>query len=239
MGCTTLVCGVNAAKSSQKPGKYFSLKLRQNTAILLYMRALTHALNQLQSIAANFYTQKIDRNTARSEVIDVFLSELQCSRVSLWRFDGEPGSMRLLCFAAKIAGEPLDTAPGQLLEHEYADYFDHLITSGIYVCHDALADAHLLPMRKNYLAPNHVCSLLDGAFMLNGRAYGMVCCEQTDAPRRWHADDVAALRAMVGKVALIMASANDTELWKTPSLSMDPIAVADSRPGRLDFGETL
>jgi GAF domain-containing protein len=196
------------------------------------MRVLTHALNQLQTIAANFYTQKIDRNTARAEVIDIFLSELQCSRVSLWRFDGEPGSMRLLCFAAKMAGQPLDIAPGQLLEHEYSDYFDQLISTGIYICHDALSDPHLLPMRENYLLPNHVCSLLDGAFMLNGRAYGMVCCEQTDTPRRWLGDDVVTLRALVSKMALIMASAKDSELWKTPSLSMDPIALGDSRPGR-------
>jgi GAF domain-containing protein len=194
---------------------------------------------RLQEIASHFYSHKIDRNTARAAVIDVFLAELKCSRVSLWRFDERPSGIRLLCFASKTPQGVLDTRESQLLESEYQDYFDELVKTGLYVCDRASTDEGLRPMRKNYLLPNHVESLLDGAFMLNGRAYGMVCCEQTDTLRHWQLDEIAAMRAMMGKLALIMASAKDPELRKTPSLSMDPIAVGDSRPGLPDFGDTL
>jgi GAF domain-containing protein len=203
------------------------------------MRTLTHSLTRLQEIAGNFYGHKIDRNTARAEVIDVFLAEVKCSRVSLWRFDERPSGIRLLCFASKTTQSVLDTRESQLLESEYQDYFDELVKTGLYVCDKAISDPGLLPMRKNYLVPNRVQSLLDGAFMFNGRAYGMVCCEQTDTVRHWHADEITAMRSMMGKLALIMASAKDPELRKTPSLSMDPIAVGDSRPGLPDFGDTL
>ena len=45
-------------------------------------------------------------------------------------------------------------------------------------------DPALQAMREPYLVPNNVRSLLDAAFMLNGRAYGMVCCEETVAAAR-------------------------------------------------------
>ena len=90
----------------------------------------------------------------------------------------------------------------------------------MYVSHDASTDPGLLPMRDNYLLPNHVLSLLDAAFLVNGRAYGMVCCEQTDRQRDWRQADVADLRALVAKLALLMAGAGDTALWSAPSLPM-------------------
>ena len=66
-------------------------------------------------------------------------------------------------------------------------------------------DPALQAMREPYLVPNNVRSLLDAAFMLNGRAYGMVCCEETVAPRDWRAGDVLALRAIVTRLALLMS----------------------------------
>jgi hypothetical protein len=196
------------------------------------MLTLTDALTQLQDIASDFYLEKIERNHARSAVLEVFLEKIKCSRVSLWRFDGEPGALRLLCFSSKSVGQPLVTTPSELLESEYSQYFDGLIKTGMYVCDAAQQDMGLLPMRKTYLVPNRVMSTLDSAFMLNGRAYGMVCCEQTDVLRHWHSDDAAALRAMVAKLAIIMASSQDAVLWRTPSLSMEPLAQGNSRPGR-------
>jgi GAF domain-containing protein len=182
-------------------------------------------LSQLQDIASAFYAGKVTRDEARSGVIDVIFGRLHCSRVSLWRFDGEAGDLSLLCFASKAAGGVLDTTPGQLRESEYRDYFDSLVGTGMFVSVDAMADPLLQPMRDNYLVPYHVQSLLDAAFMVNGRAYGMVCCEQTDRVRRWRTDEVLALRAMVSKLALLMAGAADLALWSSPSLPMLPLPL--------------
>jgi GAF domain-containing protein len=159
-------------------------------------------------------------------VIDVVLRRLKCSRVSLWRFDGVPGSLCLLCFASKVAGQDLVTIESRLLEQEYGAYFDRMVCSGTYVSVDAMSDPHLQPMRDNYLVPNHVRSMLDAAFMVNGRAYGMVCCEQTDAIRDWHSEEVAQLRAIVAKLAMLMTSARDEVLWATPSRPMMAIQSA-------------
>ena len=181
-------------------------------------------LARLQEIGAGFYAGSRNRDEARSDVIDVIAGQLQCSRVSLWRFDGTPGALRLLCLASKVTGAELVTSERSLLEAEYRDYFDLLVRTGMYVGHDTMHDPHLQPMRENYLLPNKVLSMLDAAFTVNGRAYGIVCCEQTDRVREWRAEEIRDLRAIVAKLALLMAAADDEALWASPSRPMAPIS---------------
>ena len=87
-------------------------------------------------------------------------------------------------------------------------------------------DPALQSMRESYLIANNVTALLDAAFMLNGRAYGMVCCEETKATRAWSAGDVFALRAIVTRLALLMSGAPESVLWNTPSRPLQTIAAA-------------
>jgi GAF domain-containing protein len=179
--------------------------------------------SRLQDISAAFVSGKTSRNEARSAVIQLIFDRIACSRVSLWRFDGKPGELSLLCFASRAVGGELDTQERRLTEAEYRDYFNALINAGMYITHDAQAELPLQPMRANYLVPNNVLSMLDAAFMVNGRAYGMVCCEQTDAPRTWQPTEVAAVRAIVAKLAMLMAGAGDPALWGSPSVPMTPM----------------
>ncbi|KNZ33048.1 MAG: hypothetical protein AD742_08775 [Methylibium sp. NZG] len=187
------------------------------------MTARAHDATRLQEISSAFVAGKFSRDDARSAVIQVIFDRIGCSRVSLWRFDGEPGALNLLCFASRAVGGELDTRERRLSSAEFRDYFNELVSSGMYVANDAQADPLLQPMRENYLAPNHVMALLDAAFMVNGRAYGMVCCEQTEAPRTWRPAEVAAVRAIVSKLAMLMAGAGDPALWGSPSVPMAPI----------------
>ncbi|MEO8059234.1 MAG: GAF domain-containing protein [Burkholderiales bacterium] len=180
-------------------------------------------LARLQEIGAAFYTGTRSRDEARSDVVDVIAGQLKCSRVSLWRFDGTAGALRLLCLASKVSGGELVTSERSLHEAEYREYFDVLVRTGMYVSHDAMHDPHLRPMREHYLLPGNVLSMLDAAFTVNGRAYGMVCCEQTDRLREWRAEEVRDLRAIVAKLALLMAAAGDEVLWASPSRPMAPI----------------
>ncbi len=181
-------------------------------------------LARLQDIGVGFHAGKIGRDAALAAVIDVILGRLQCSRVSLWRFDGPPGELVLLCFAAKRPGAALEATEGRLTEAKYRAYFDGLVRTGVYVSDDAMNDPDLQPMCARYLLPNRVRSRLDAAFMVNGRAHGIVCFEQTDAIRHWRADEIASLRSIVAKLALLMATGGDSVLWASASLPMAPIA---------------
>lgn len=190
------------------------------------MRRVATPLARLQTISVDFYAGKINRDAARAAVIAAITSWLGCSRVSLWRFDGEPGQLSLLCFASKALGSALDTTPMRMDESEYLEYFESLAQRGVFVSDDAMNDRALQPMRAAYLLPNNVLSMLDAAFMVNGRAYGMICCEQTDRQRHWMPPEVAGLRTIVSKLALLMAAGGDPELWGAPSLRLTPLPLS-------------
>ena len=184
---------------------------------------------RLQDILATLYAGRTSRDEARSAVTDVVRERLGCQRVSLWKFEGTPGSLSLLCFASKRLGGELDTSERRLHQAQYRDYFNALIERSVFVAADAMNEPALQPMREPYLVANHVVSMLDAAFTLNGRAYGMICCEETLAPRFWKTAEVAALRGIVHKLALLMSGADDPVLWATPSLPLRTLA-ADAAP---------
>jgi GAF domain-containing protein len=180
----------------------------------------------LQTVSARFSAGEITRDQGRMAVIDLILLRLRCSRVSLWRFDGEPGNLSMLCFAAKEAGGQLDTIEKRLELSEYRDYFDALIHQGAYVSNDAMHDANLQGLRGSYLERHGVMAMLDAAFLVNGRVYGMACCEQIGSVRVWRADELTDLRAIVAKVVMLMASSNDPALMGSPSLPMTPLSAS-------------
>ncbi len=196
------------------------------------MTSQVRVSERLQEILSVFYAGRTTRDETRSAVLDVILARMACSRVSLWKFNGDGDELSLLCFASKRAGGALDTSERRLRRVEYREYFNALIECGTYLSVDAMNDPALQPMRDSYLVPNNVLSMIDAAFLLNGRAYGMVCCEETSAQRHWRPSDVVALRAIVTKLAVVMSGQTDSILWTTPSVPLNalrPTPAIDDR----------
>lgn len=185
------------------------------------MTSQVRVSERLQEILSVFYAGRTTRDQTRAAVLDVILERMACARVSLWKFNGDGDELSLLCFASKSAGGALDTSERRLRRAEYRDYFNALIERGTYLSVDAMNDAALQPMRESYLVPHNVLSMLDAAFLLNGRAYGMVCCEETAAQRHWRPSDIVALRAIVTKLAVVMSGQTDSILWATPSVPLN------------------
>jgi hypothetical protein len=188
---------------------------------------------RLQELLGELYADRAARPETQSAVLDLVLARLRCARVSMWKFDRVGDELTLLCFASKTADGIFDTSDRRLRRQEYFDYFNSLVDAATYASADALNDPALQPMRANYLVTNNVVSMLDAAFVLNNRCYGMVCCEEPQR-REWTPGDTVALRAIVNKIALLMWNAPDTVLHKTPSLPLhvlldDPSPPADRR----------
>ena len=189
---------------------------------------------RLQELLGEMYAERAARVETQSAVIDVVLERLRCARVSMWKFDRVGDELTLLCFASKTADGVFDTSERRLHRPEYIDYFNSLVDASTYVSVDAMNDPVLQPMRQNYVLANNVVSMLDAAFVLNNRTYGMVCCEEPQR-RDWTTGDTVSLRAIVNKIALLMWNAPDTVLHKTPSLPLriqldgEPKAPSDRR----------
>src|SRR6476646_1173131 len=170
---------------------------------------------RLQDVLGEMYAERVARADTQSAVIDIVLARIRCARVSMWKFDRVGEELTLLCFASKTADGVFDTSERRLRRPEFTDYFNSLVDAGTYMSVDAMNDPALQPMRENYLVANNVVSMLDAAFVLNNRTYGMVCCEEPYR-REWRTGDVVALRAIVNKIALLLWNAPDPVLLKTP-----------------------
>ena len=183
---------------------------------------------RLQDLLGELYAERAARAETQSAVVDVVLARLRCARVSMWKFDRVGDELTLLCFASKTADGVFDTSERRLRRAEYIDYFNSLVDSAAYASVDAMNDPALQPMRESYLVANNVVSMLDAAFVLNNRTYGMVCCEEPQR-RDWTTGDTVSLRAIVNKIALLMWNAPDTILLRTPSLPLRVVVHEDPR----------
>jgi hypothetical protein len=183
---------------------------------------------RLQDLLGELYAERAARAETQSAVVDVVLARLRCARVSMWKFDRVGDELTLLCFASKTADGVFDTSERRLRRAEYIDYFNSLVDAAAYASVDAMNDPALQPMRESYLVANNVVSMLDAAFVLNNRTYGMVCCEEPQR-RDWTTGDTVSLRAIVNKIALLMWNAPDTILLRTPSLPLRVLVHEDPR----------
>ncbi|HEX4234411.1 MAG TPA: GAF domain-containing protein [Caldimonas sp.] len=185
----------------------------------------------MEKLLGELYADRAPREETHSAVFDIILSRLQCARVSMWKFAGADDNLTLLCFASKSADGVYDTSDRRLHRDEFIDYFNRLVGTGTYVSIDAMNDPALEPLRESYLVPNNIVSMLDAAFVLNNRTYGMVCCEEPYR-REWRPGDVVSLRAIVNKLALLMWNAPDSVLLKNPSLPLRVLLADSERPQR-------
>ena len=178
------------------------------------------------------YAERTARAETQSAVIDVVLARMRCARVSMWKFDGVGDELTLLCFASKTADGVFDTsrttpAPPRVHRLLQLPRRAPAPTSSV----DAMNDPALQPMRESYLVANNVVSMLDAAFVLNNRTYGMVCCEEPQR-REWTASDVIALRAIVNKIALLMWNAPDPVLLRRRRCRAHALDERAPPPGR-------
>lgn len=179
---------------------------------------------RLRRIVGDYGDDRISCADARAAVVRVVLDRLDVDRVSLWHFE-HPGSRQdrslvLHCFGALRRGGALETCDDRLEIAEYRDYFNQLIERGTYASEDARHDPLLRPMDAAYLQPHDIRSLLDAAFSLNGRAYGMICSETLGRRVAWRGADVQALRSIATRLAALLSSADVPQLWSSPSLPL-------------------
>jgi GAF domain-containing protein len=149
---------------------------------------------QIEHIAAQAMVGSLDRAAAQRACLVAIQQHFRCSRVSMWAFHGQPGLGVMRCTGSYTdAGEHL---PGvtEFRQDQYSAYFQEVFSNGAYVCDDTALDPRLDGMRPGYLHPLRIAALLDTVFAYNGRAQGLLCCEQVDHPRHWTTSELADLK---------------------------------------------
>ena len=143
----------------------------------------------------------------RRAVAQALRERFACSLATLWRLDGEPGARAITCVAA-LSDEPEHDPTGVVItESQLPEYLAVLAEQGLFNSCDAQADPRLAGILDDYLRPQRVRGLLDAAFSVNGRTFGVLCLEQRDVPREWTRADEIDLRRAAAAISLALTRA--------------------------------
>lgn len=150
-------------------------------------------LERLRQLGLALADGQLKRQAYHLAVLGLLRQRLACSRVSLWRFDGSAPALRLICRASlSEAGE--DELLGQTLEQgQFQLYFAQLAREGVFACADTAQEPTLAALQAVYLQPQGVRALMDVSFAVNGRLYGVLCCEQQGVARAWTRREIGLL----------------------------------------------
>jgi len=188
---------------------------------------VTRTAERLRQLAAAHASGSLPADDFLQQVCVVAAERLRCNRASLWRFESEGTSRSLRCLAMHDEQPAASIVGSKLTESEYRDYFAALSETGVFESADTLNDRRLAKMRDGYLLPLNVQALLDVAFNVNGRTFGILCCEQVGAQREWRVHDVAEIRRIGTVLSLALAAPRAGPAWQ----STEPARLADPPTG--------
>jgi len=170
----------------------------------------------LKHLGASLAAGVITLPQYRRELAALLQQSFGCSRVGLWRLVGLDGGHVMRCLAKHEEGTGHSPGGEEIHEHEYQAYMSRLVADGAYVSSDTWNDPVLASMREVYLVPANTRSMMDAAFTLNGRTFGVVCCEQIGTQRAWTTAEITRLKRCAALITLHTArhERGDAAWWE-------------------------
>jgi GAF domain-containing protein len=190
------------------------------------MPGVTASPEHLRQLVADHSSGALSSDDFLHAVCIEAAERLRCNRASLWHFEADGERRWLRCLAMHDEQPAASIVGTELAESDYRDYFAALSATGVFESQDALGDARLAKLRDSYLVPLNVRSVLDVAFTVNGRSFGILCCEQVGQQREWRPHDVAEIRRIGTVVSLALSTQHAGPAWQAtqPSPMGDPTA---------------
>ena len=133
--------------------------------------------------------------------------ELSASRVSIWHYN--PVRDRIHCELLYIREQDAFESGAELLEVDYPSYFQAVAESRVIDAVYAKEDPRTCEFTPSYLAPLGIESMLDAPIFAGGCLSGVICIEQTGAPRQWDIAELSYVTAVADTISLI----NKHEEW--------------------------
>ncbi len=135
--------------------------------------------------------EEVLKSGKRSEGLRLILSEtaktLDVAQVGFWSFNESEDSIKNELTYRLIENDFF--MGGALTRKSAPRYFSQIIFEQVISASNALADDSLVEIVESYLRPQGISSLLDIPVMIEGKFFGIICCEQKNQFRDWSADE--------------------------------------------------
>lgn len=147
-----------------------------------------------------------DLNAALQVIMEAAAKTLRVERSSVWLFD-EP-RLKIQCHEMYLLSARRHSEGGEIQVEDYANYIQALESNRTISASDAYADKRLVDLRKNYIEPLEIRSMLDASILIDGDLKGLVRFEQVKTMRRWHMDERNFAHSIADMVVLAIGVAN-------------------------------
>jgi EAL domain-containing protein (putative c-di-GMP-specific phosphodiesterase class I)/GAF domain-containing protein len=141
---------------------------------------------------------ELDKTLAR--MLEVLAITLDVNRVGFWTFE-EPQQF-IRCEHLYRVDQNSPMGPTLLRRADCPNYFDSLCKQLVIAVEDAQTDPRTAELRRTYLQPLDVRSMLDVPVRAFGRYLGVLCHEQTGSSREWSREDETFAAAVATQIAL-------------------------------------
>jgi PAS domain S-box-containing protein len=145
--------------------------------------------------------KKLDKTNLHEflrSVLDVVSNALNVERVSVWFFNEEKTAIYCDYLYIKKMGEFSNEET--LFVNDYPEYFKSITTQLYVAADDAKSNQFTKELAEKYLIPRKIYSMMDIPIHFLGETVGVICHEETDAPRMWKREEIdfsAAISALV------------------------------------------
>lgn len=127
-----------------------------------------------------------DLAAALTALAEANAEELGMQRLGVWVFNEDRSAITSLIILDQGV---VKTTPEKLFAKDYPVYFAGIEDGGLVIAHNARHHATTFEFTETYLKPNNIYSMLDIPIRVEGELVGVICHEQTRAPRHWTLED--------------------------------------------------
>lgn len=142
-------------------------------------------------------------------VADLLKAAIGCPRVTVWLLQRQHPDATLQCTAWSSFSRGLQVHRCVLSQQAVQAYLQALLATGVLAVPDLSLALHLEDLNALYCRPEQVLATLDAAFVVNGQAVGVVCCEQLGELRQWTTEECLLVRSVAQAVTLDLARLAD------------------------------
>jgi GAF domain-containing protein len=136
----------------------------------------------------------------RALCLDV-AGDLDVDQVSVWTFEHDQSQINCLCAYDALSQH---FSSGQSLKRSSCPlYFEQIVEQNIVAADDVTQNSATKEFLDSYFKPHGIKSLLDFIMHQDMEPYGIICCENRRAVRKWRDTDRSYLRSIAALTSFL------------------------------------
>lgn len=141
---------------------------------------------------------------ALDKITETVVEGLDIERCSFWKIEND----RLVCLNLFEITTNSHTKADDLIATDLPIYFKALKDGIAIVADDVLNNTYTKELKENYLIPLGITDMLDLPIRIDGKLYGVLCCEHRDSDRVWIDSDLAFARSIADILSILFEQNN-------------------------------